>query len=67
MLRSRKCWLAMVAGGVAFAQKFGLLADQHMADQITNILMVLIGAIAIEDAGAKVALPVPLPQQLPKK
>ena len=63
MLKSRKFWLAVVAAGVTFAQKFGLLADQHTADQITNVLMVLIGAIAIEDAGAKVALPVPEAQK----
>lgn len=65
MLRSRKFWLAIVAAGVTFAQKMGLLADAHAADQITNVLMVLIGAIAIEDAGAKVSLPTP-PAQQPK-
>lgn len=59
MLKSRKFWLAVVAAGVTFAQKMGFLMDVHMADQITNVLMVLIGAVALEDAGAKISLPTP--------
>jgi len=54
LLRSRKFWLASVAAAeVAVLDGLGVSAD--VWGSILAIIMVMIGAIAVEDHGAKAA------------
>lgn len=60
LLKSRKFWLSIAAGVVAGCKDyFGL--DQATADRLAGILVVLVGAIAAEDAAAKFGVPPPPP------
>ncbi len=52
LLRSRKFWLTVVGvGGVIAGQWFGV--DPATIAKYTAMIMVLVGAIAVEDAAKK--------------
>ena len=50
LLKSRKFWISVVTILILIAVSWGVEIDDAIVDQIVDIVMVLIAAIAVEDS-----------------
>ena len=53
LLKSRKFWISLVTIVMLIAVSFGVQLDESLVEQIVNVVMVLVAAIAAEDIAHK--------------